>query len=89
MVQVERKLPKRPLFTDKEGCFLELAGIDGESLKLFSKIVDADNNQNQKEDFNIEDKFSGLMDSLLDKMDARIDQKISESNPESGDSEDD
>lgn len=36
----ERELPKRPLFDDMKGCFKELAGLDGDGLRLFSEAVD-------------------------------------------------
>jgi len=36
----ERELPKRPLFEDMEGCFSDLAGLDGDGLRLFSEAVD-------------------------------------------------
>ena len=35
-----RPLTKRALFSDKEGCYMELAKIDEETLKKFSDIVD-------------------------------------------------
>ena len=37
----ERVLPKRPMFSTEEDCFMELAGLSPEHLKLFSKIVNA------------------------------------------------
>lgn len=37
----EMVLPKRPMFSTEEDCFMELAGLSPEHLKLFSKIVNA------------------------------------------------
>lgn len=34
-------LPKRPIFTSKEGFYRDEMGLDGEALKQFSEIVDA------------------------------------------------
>lgn len=33
-------LTKRPLFTDKESCYREVTGLDGDTLIQFSKVVD-------------------------------------------------
>lgn len=38
---LEMVLPKRPMFSTEEDCFMELAGLYPEHLKLFSEIVNA------------------------------------------------
>lgn len=38
----ERELPKRPVFEDMDGCFYELAGLNHDSLQLFSEAVNCE-----------------------------------------------
>ncbi len=38
----DQALVSRALFNDKEGCFREICGMDGNTLSLFSAIVDAE-----------------------------------------------
>lgn len=38
--EYQGELSKRPLFSDKEGCYRDLAGLSPDDLQLFSEIVD-------------------------------------------------
>ena len=38
----DQELPKRESFEDKEGCFRQLCGLEGDSLKVFCEIADGE-----------------------------------------------
>jgi hypothetical protein len=38
----DQELPKRETFEDKEGCFRQLCGLEGDSLKVFCEIADGE-----------------------------------------------